>query len=138
MAVEKVGILRLDYIYRVMRKVYFEKVTITNPDSFKSKLRSLEKAERVAKLKRVNSNTSLLSGSMSQTTKTQTHKSSSLAKSEVTSNKSGGTDGPSKHGNASDDDIEHGEDDNETINTLDAKKNPIMVALTSVFQDMQQ
>jgi len=46
MAVEKVGILRLDYILRVMRKVYFEKATIANPDSFKAKVRSLEKADR--------------------------------------------------------------------------------------------
>jgi len=56
----------------------------------------------------------------------------------MTSNKSGGTDGPSKHGNASDDDFEHGEDDNETINTQDIKRNPIMVILTSAFNDMNQ
>ena len=71
MAVEKVGILRLDYIFRVMRKVYFEKATIANPDSFKSKVRNLEKAEKVAKLKRLNSNSSL--GSMSQPSKSQTY-----------------------------------------------------------------
>jgi len=56
----------------------------------------------------------------------------------MTSNKSGGTDRPGKQENGSDDDFEHDEDDDKTINTQDVKRSPIMVNLNSGFKDMQQ
>ena len=74
MAVEKIGILRLDYIYRVMRKVYKERASIIKPEAFKSKIRSLEREDKKSKLKRTQSGASV--GSMSGMSKTQTDKSS--------------------------------------------------------------
>ena len=59
MAVEKVGILRLDYILKVMRKVFFEKANIANPESYKAKLKSFEKAEIRLKQVEVESNQQL-------------------------------------------------------------------------------
>lgn len=44
MAIDKIGILRLDYILRVMRKVFFDKASVANPDSFKDKLKTFERA----------------------------------------------------------------------------------------------
>ena len=42
--IEKMGILRLDYILRVMRKVFFDKASVANPDSYKDKLKAFERA----------------------------------------------------------------------------------------------
>jgi hypothetical protein len=45
-----------------MRKVFFEKANIANPDSYKSKLKAFEKSERAAaKLKRTDSTSSIWS-----------------------------------------------------------------------------
>ena len=49
MAIEKIGILRIDYILRVMRKVFFDKASVSNPDSYKDKLKSFERAQRAAR-----------------------------------------------------------------------------------------
>ena len=48
MAVEKIGILRVDYILRVMRKVFYDKASIANPESYRAKLKAYERAAKAA------------------------------------------------------------------------------------------
>ena len=51
---QEISILRLDYIFRVIRIIYRQKAQIADPDSFKYKIKALMKAQRRAKRIRLN------------------------------------------------------------------------------------
>lgn len=60
---QNTSIFRLDYILRVMRKVFNGKYSIANPDGFKNKLKALQKLERAERVKRQTSSSSFWSES---------------------------------------------------------------------------
>jgi hypothetical protein len=73
---KRVSITRLDYIFRVMKKIWDGKHTISNPDSFTDKIKKVERRDRQAAieagmaLNRANSASSFGSSMYSKSAKT--------------------------------------------------------------------
>ena len=97
------SLFRLDYILRVMKKV-FGKYNIGDPSGFKEKLKVLKKKERTQKLKRTDSSTtaakSMTTGDYSETAISKTKGSSKFSGDVV----SGDGDNSSRNGGRSEGD----------------------------------
>lgn len=119
---QTVFITRLDYIFRVLKQMYERKATISDPEAFKDKIRALERRDRHVQrgiLMRQNSsqsNFSLYSKSM----------------------RTGLTYGSDEKEDEDGQDDTADEHDEYTNTTHGIANDPIMLGLTSIFDEMEE
>lgn len=123
---QDLSILRLDYIFKVLRNIYKNKAAIADPDAFKYKIKSMLRAQRRAKRLRYNRQDSKSSyASMySKSQKTGISEGSASAKS---------SNAGSEVGDDDDDD-----EDAMTFATEAINNDPVMVAFTTLFDTMKE
>lgn len=124
---QDLSILRLDYIFKVLRSIYKNKATIADPEAFKYKIKAMLRAQRRAKRIRLNRSDSKSSfASMySKSQKTGISEATSSAKS-------------SNAGSELDEDDEYDDDDEMTFATDAIRNDPVMVALSNLFDTMTE
>jgi len=127
---QNVSIFRLDYMLRVMRKVFNGKYSISDPSGFKIKLKQLKKNERAQeKLKRAGSATSF--GTASEFSKSR-GKQSSISGMSATDGASSAEGGPDEgEGKEAE---EKGEEDEDQEKK---KKNLVMEELMGLFGEVK-
>jgi len=116
---QKTSIIRVNYILKVLRTIFKGKVSIADPDSFKDKIRQMQKAAAV---------------------KTGLRKQKSLLSSMSKSQKSGFT-APSETENTEGENDSHLMDDddfdNQTNLSLKMRNDPVLNGLSTMFEEMQ-
>lgn len=102
------SLIKLNYMYCVLQNVYGSKATISDPDAFKEKIKSIEKAAKNKALKRTNSSAS--------------------ASSHFTGAKSAKSFMTSENGETLGSELEagvHSDDDNRTVGVRGIEKDPV-------------
>ena len=129
---QNVSIFRLDYMLRVMRKIFNGKYSIADPNGFKAKLKQLKKNERIQeKLKRSLSASSF--GTESQFSKSKTNQSSLGGTQFSATDAASSVDGGEERGHS-----DRGDDDDEGMVQDKQKKNLVMNSLVELFDEVQQ
>lgn len=124
---QDLSILKLDYIFRVLRVIYRNKAQIADPDAFKYKTRAMLKAQKRAKRQKLNRSDSKSSFA------------SMYSKSQKTGISEGSQSGKSSlDGTAQGSDEEEEDEDMMTMATEAIKNDPVMVAFTTLFDEIQE
>lgn len=127
---QDLSILKLDYIFRVLRVMYKNKAQIADPDAFKYKIKAMMKAQRRAKRQKLNRSDS------------QSSFASMYSKSQKTGITDGSASGKSSNAGSSalnSEDEDGGDDDDQMTFATEAVNNdPVMLAFTQLFEGFQE